>query len=160
MASPSERLSSGFKFGFALSNSIVSHIDWSQSSDWSIAMVEGIMSDQLDYITFFGSNSLVPITIFFFNNGTWCNSAAVHSAADFAGKRQPHGYLQLRYFWFPELKIRTILLHTVATLTVKQNQPIDFYTCNVGDYWLTHTIDWSKLCFQKQIRQFLMLSPN
>uniref|UniRef100_A0A0X3NRE1 Uncharacterized protein n=1 Tax=Schistocephalus solidus TaxID=70667 RepID=A0A0X3NRE1_SCHSO len=42
------------------------------------------------------------------------------------------------------LEDRTILIHRVMTLTVKQNQPIDFYACNTKDYWLTHTIDWSK----------------
>ncbi|KAM7536412.1 hypothetical protein Aperf_G00000088767 [Anoplocephala perfoliata] len=40
---------------------------------------------------------------------------------------------------------REILLHTVVTVTVKQNQPIDYYSCNSGKWWLTHTIDWSKL---------------
>ncbi|KAL5962387.1 hypothetical protein TSMEX_009881 [Taenia solium] len=42
------------------------------------------------------------------------------------------------------LEMRNILLHKVITLTVKKKLDIDFYSCNVDDYWLTHTIDWSK----------------
>ncbi|KAL5104812.1 hypothetical protein TcWFU_000475 [Taenia crassiceps] len=41
------------------------------------------------------------------------------------------------------LEVRNILLHKVLTLTVKQKEAIDFYTCKVGDKYLTHTIDWT-----------------
>uniref|UniRef100_A0A5K3ET43 Ig-like domain-containing protein n=1 Tax=Mesocestoides corti TaxID=53468 RepID=A0A5K3ET43_MESCO len=47
---------------------------------------------------------------------------------------------------FPQilnLEVRNIILHRVSTVTVKKNQDIDFYSCNTGDYWLTHTIDWT-----------------
>ncbi|VUZ43055.1 unnamed protein product [Hymenolepis diminuta] len=49
---------------------------------------------------------------------------------------------------FPQilnLETRNIVLHKSTTTTVREKNPIDFYTCNVGNYWLTHTIDWSRL---------------
>ncbi|KAL5105008.1 hypothetical protein TcWFU_008522 [Taenia crassiceps] len=42
------------------------------------------------------------------------------------------------------LEIRNILMHKVVTLTVRKKLDIDFYSCNVDNYWLTHTIDWTQ----------------
>ncbi|BHF74505.1 hypothetical protein SprV_0501759100 [Sparganum proliferum] len=152
------------------------------SSDSSTAIINGKMTEKLTFITFSGGNSLVPITVFFFNNNTWsdrktgavqpqyCQPLIVRAK----GKRtvtltcsmsgSPITYalytsVNRRLYYqkkvlstvnkvseqpqIMNLEIRSILFHTVVTLTVKQNQSIDFYTCNNGDHWLTHTIDWT-----------------
>nr|CDS24705.1 hypothetical protein EgrG_000131350 [Echinococcus granulosus] len=42
------------------------------------------------------------------------------------------------------LEMRNIIMHKVITLTVKRKDDVDFYSCNVNGYWLTHTIDWTQ----------------
>ncbi|VUZ43052.1 unnamed protein product [Hymenolepis diminuta] len=47
---------------------------------------------------------------------------------------------------FPQLlnvEIRNILLHKVATVTIEKKHDIDFYSCKTGNYYITHTIDWT-----------------
>ncbi len=46
------------------------------------------------------------------------------------------------------LEKRDMLFHQIITITVRQQNPIDYYSCKFGKVYLTHTIDWSKLSFE------------
>ncbi|VDN11258.1 unnamed protein product [Dibothriocephalus latus] len=154
-----------------------------ESSDMAIAIINGTMSKELDYITFSGDNSLVPITVFFLINNTWshagtgdlqpqevqplivkakgkttvtlkCSMSGWPIYYYFYTSVKPTVYYE-RGFWGPTNKTSTqpqilsfdidiAVTRIIGTVTVKQNQSIDFYTCKCNDKWLTHTIDWSK----------------
>ncbi|KAL7058313.1 hypothetical protein AAHC03_017179 [Spirometra sp. Aus1] len=153
------------------------------TSGSSTATLNGIMTEKLTFITFSGGKSLVPITVFFFNNNTWSKTSTGAIQPQYCqplivnakGKKtvtltcsmfgSPLKYalytsIDRRLYYEKKLlgttnkvsdhpqilnlEIRSILFHTVATLTVKQKEDIDFYTCNSSDHWLTHTIDWSE----------------
>ncbi|KAL5962386.1 hypothetical protein TSMEX_009880 [Taenia solium] len=77
----------------------------------------GNMSSELKWMIFMGPGDIVPITVVFLVNNVWNDLT---------------------------MEVRNILLHKVLTLTVKQKEAIDFYTCKVGDKYLTHTIDWNR----------------
>ncbi|BHF74492.1 hypothetical protein SprV_0501757800 [Sparganum proliferum] len=152
------------------------------TSDSSVAIINGTMAEKLTFITFSGGNSLVPITVFFFNNNTWsdrktgaiqpqyCQPLIVNAKGNktvtltcsmFGSPTKYALYTSIKRTLYYQkkligttnkvsehpqimnLEIRSILFHTVATLTVTQKEDIDFYTCNSGDHWLTHTIDWT-----------------
>ncbi|VDM17191.1 unnamed protein product [Hydatigera taeniaeformis] len=138
-------------------------------TDMMTVTLRGKMSSKLKWATFRGPQDLVPITVLFFVNNIWNDSTAAKTEDNktvelvnrhvtfqvtlYTGEKMQK-YYQLRLVGKPfdktaqyeqmlNLEVRNILLHKVLTLTVKQKDAIDFYTCKVGDKYLTHTIDWT-----------------